>query len=56
VEFIVPLDAWPPAEPPRIMGQKMLRSEKLGIWYLHVWIWEHNSAGLFSNWNPRLSC
>jgi hypothetical protein len=23
---------------------------------LHVWLWEHNPAGMFAQWNPRLSC
>lgn len=23
---------------------------------LHVWAWRHNSAGLFADWNPRVSC
>jgi hypothetical protein len=23
---------------------------------LHVWIWHHNSGGMFSMWNPKVSC
>jgi hypothetical protein len=23
---------------------------------LHVWLWEHNSNGLFNDWNPVVSC
>lgn len=23
---------------------------------LHVWIWKHNPAGLFAQWNPAGSC
>jgi hypothetical protein len=23
---------------------------------LHVWLWEHNPAGMFAQWNPRLNC
>jgi hypothetical protein len=23
---------------------------------LHVWIWEHNPAGVFAMWNPALAC
>lgn len=25
-------------------------------WDLHVWLWAHNPAGLFAQWNPSLSC
>ncbi len=38
VEYLVPISAWTRDEPPTIMGQKLKRAEKLGIWYLHVWI------------------
>jgi len=23
---------------------------------LHVWLWKHNPAGMFAEWNPGLSC
>lgn len=25
-------------------------------WSLHVWIWAHNPSGMFSAWNPSISC
>jgi hypothetical protein len=25
-------------------------------WSLHVWIWAHNPSGMFSDWNPSISC
>ena len=56
VEYIVPFDAWQRTEPPRIMGQPLKRFERAGIWYLHVWIWEHSPSGLFADWNPRVKC
>lgn len=56
VEYIVPIDAWSRSEPPTIMGQKLKRAPKLGIWYLHVWIWEPNPSGLFADWNPNVKC
>jgi hypothetical protein len=56
VEYIVPIAAWSRNEPPTIMGQNLKRAESLGIWYLHVWIWEPNPSGLFANWNPRVKC
>jgi hypothetical protein len=56
VEYLVPISAWTSAEPPTIMGQQLKRAEKLGIWYLHVWIWEASPSGIFSDWNPRVRC
>lgn len=56
VEYLVPISAWTRDEPPTIMGQKLKRAEKLGIWYLHVWIWEPSPSGLFADWNPRVKC
>ena len=56
VEYIVPFSAWSRSEPPAVMGQNLKRSEILGVWYLHVWIWEANPSGLFADWNPRIRC
>ena len=56
VEYVVPFAAWSRREPPSIMGQNLKRAESLGIWYLHVWIWEPNPSGLFADWNPRITC
>ena len=56
VEYIVPVDAWKGSEPPGIMGQTMKRFDRAGIYYLHVWIWEHSPSGIFADWNPRVKC
>jgi hypothetical protein len=56
VEYIVPLSTWQDTQPPRIFGQSLKRSEELKLWYLHVWAWEQNSAGLFADWNPAVKC
>ena len=56
VEFLVPIPAWTRPEPPTIMGQSLKRADSLGIWYLHVWNWEHSPSGLFADWNPRVRC
>jgi hypothetical protein len=39
-----------------IMGQNLKRADSLGVWYLHVWIWEPNPSGLFADWNPLVKC
>lgn len=57
VEYIVPYRVRPPsAEPPRLMGQRLKRSDELRLWYLHVWLWEPNPSGLFADWNPVVRC
>ena len=56
VEYLVPIAAWKSEEPPAIMGQKLKRADRLGIWYLHVWIWEPSPSGVFADWNPRVKC
>jgi hypothetical protein len=56
VEYLVPISAWKQPEAPTIMGQKLKRAEQLGIWYLHVWIWEPSPSGVFADWNPRVKC
>ena len=57
VEYIVPFRAWPQdSVPPRVMGRDMIPSESLKLWYLHAWIWTPNAQGLFSDWNPVVTC
>ncbi|HSM61117.1 MAG TPA: hypothetical protein VK849_09990 [Longimicrobiales bacterium] len=56
VEYIVPLGAWQGADPPELLGQQFHRNDAVGIWALHVWLWQHNPNGLFADWNPRISC
>lgn len=57
VEYIIPYRILPPeSEAPRIFGQALRQSESLKLWYLHVWAWEENPAGLFADWNPAVTC
>ena len=59
VEYIVPAEPWDAAgnaHPPMLMGQHFHLNEKLGVYVLHAWIWKNNSAGIFEDWNPTVSC
>ena len=57
VEYIIPYRILPKeAEAPRIFGQPLRQSDGLKLWYLHVWAWEENAAGLFADWNPAVKC
>jgi hypothetical protein len=56
VEFLVPISAWKSTEPPRIMGQALIKADSIGFWFLHVWTWKPSPSGLFAPWNPDVKC
>lgn len=56
VEWIVPDAAWQGQDAPTVLGDDMHLNESLGVWVQHAWIFEHNPAGMFEDWNPRVSC
>jgi hypothetical protein len=57
LEYVVvaPVD-----QPPQLFGQTFEQGPELGdgsaIWALHVWAWRHNPAGMFSPYNPKVTC
>jgi hypothetical protein len=57
VEYVVPFRLLPStSKPPRLFGQELRRHEEFKYWYLHVWAWKKNKAGLFSDWDPSIRC
>lgn len=57
VEYLVPYDVVPErADPPRLFEQDFHPTPHLEAWTLHVWVWRDNPAGLFAEYNPRVSC
>ena len=64
VEYVVIAEDWHAshAAPPVLMGQLfnyVSAPNRYGLpafYELHVWAWKHNPAGLFADWNPRVSC
>lgn len=57
VEYIIPYRVWPSdSTPPTIMGQTMKQENQLKLWYLHMWVWNENPAGLFADYNPAVKC
>ena len=57
VEYIIPFRIWPrDSVPPAIMGLELKREEQLQLWYLHMWVWNENPAGLFADWHPEVKC
>jgi hypothetical protein len=60
VEYVVPgAGSNPPgvSDPPTIFGKPMhILVPVVGFYIQHVWVWSHNPAGMFVDWNPELSC
>jgi hypothetical protein len=60
VEYVVPgAGSNPPgvSEPPTVLGKPMhILVPAVGFYIQHVWVWSHNPAGMFVDWNPELSC
>ena len=56
-EFVIPFRLLPDSStPPRLFGQELHPHRQFKYWYLHVWAWTKNKAGLFSDWNPAIKC
>jgi hypothetical protein len=64
VEFVVIAEAWDANHemPPTLMGQVFQyvgapnRYRLPGFYELHVWAWKPNPNGMFTDWNPTVSC
>lgn len=60
VEWVVHKPLWEQAgntEPPVVFGQSLHVLNPVLNWYIaHAWIWKHNPAGMFADWNPEVSC
>lgn len=64
VEYVVIAEAWDANHetPPTLMGQVFHyvgapNRYKIPAFYeLHVWAWKQNPSGMFTDWNPKVSC
>jgi hypothetical protein len=60
VEYVVPgAGSNPPgvSEAPTVLGADMrILVPAVGFYTHHAWIWRHNPAGMFADWNPEVSC
>jgi len=54
IEYVVPLSA--SATPPSLFGLAFHRNEAFQLWVLHVWLYRDNPSGMFTDWNPTVSC
>lgn len=59
VEWIVPgpVPPDPTLTPPTVLGEDMHVLNPVLGWYIHhAWVWKHNPSGIFSDWNPEVTC
>ena len=64
VEYVVIAEAWDANHetPPTLMGQVFHyvgapnRYRIPAFYELHVWAWKQNPSGMFTDWNPKVSC
>lgn len=54
VEYIVPITSG--SQPPKLFGRTFETNSALGVYALHAWIFNSNPLGMFSDWNPKVSC
>ena len=57
IEYIIPFPFHGPEEaPPVLFGQSFSRNDTNGFWALHVWLYRDNPRGLYSDFNPNVTC
>jgi hypothetical protein len=64
LEYVVLKSAWDETHsgPPSLFGQTFnltLSPNRFGLpafYSLHAWIWKDNAKGMFTPWNPKVSC
>ena len=54
LDYTVPYGKWHSAEPPAFFGVPFTRNDAFGVWMFHIWLFEHNPAGMFANFNPSV--
>ena len=54
LDYTVPYEKWHSAEPPAFFGIPFTRNDGFGVWMFHIWLFQHNPAGVFANFNPEV--
>ncbi|MEO8609593.1 MAG: hypothetical protein ABI690_17000 [Chloroflexota bacterium] len=60
LEYLVFADKWTKSDPPTAFGQDFHLVTDIPntppVWALHIWLWSHNTLGLFTDYNPIVFC
>jgi hypothetical protein len=54
LDYTVPYEKWQGQEPPQFFGIPFTRNDGFGVWMFHIWLFQHNPAGTFANFNPAV--
>jgi hypothetical protein len=54
LDYTVPYEKWQSPEPPEFFGIPFTRNDGFGVWMFHIWLFQHNPAGMFANFNPTV--
>jgi hypothetical protein len=54
LDYFVPYDTWTNPEPPSLLGVPFVREDGFQAFVLHIWLYWHNPAGFFENYNPSV--
>jgi hypothetical protein len=52
LDYFVPYTTWSQPEPPSLLGVPFAREDGFQAYVLHIWLFWHNPAGMFENYNP----
>lgn len=60
LDYVVPRKTGNTSNPPRLPGIDLdfapLVVQGKSVWALHIWAWRPNTNGVFTPWNPAVSC
>ena len=54
LDYTVPYDKWHSDKAPEFFGIPFTRNDGFGVWMFHIWVFQHNPAGIFANFNPKV--
>ncbi len=54
LDYTVPYEKWHSDKPPEFFGVPFTRNDGFGVWMFHIWVFQHNPAGIFANFNPKV--
>lgn len=53
-DYFVPGALWTDPDPPEFFGEPFDWSDTFQGWVRHIYLWGHNSDGIFENYNPNV--
>jgi hypothetical protein len=54
LDYTVPYEKWQGDKAPEFFGIPFTRNDGFGVWMFHIWVFQHNPAGIFANFNPKV--